>query len=436
MLGYYFFLAWKNIRRTPGNSLIVVVGIALGVAVSTLFSTIYYTYARDPIPEKSGSLYHVRMDSWDPKVAHPMGIPPRLTYQDTLGILESNIPVRQTGSYPSTVLIGSHNEPNRARRESVRLCNSDFFAMFDVPFRYGSAWTTAMDDPDENVAVIDDTLNQRLFGGRNSVGEVVTIEGRPFRVVGVIEPWQPSIRYYDALLLPTALVERVYVPLRRGSALRLSPETYSLRWKQDPKEGTEGAYMGELVFIDVWVELHGADHIAAYKRFLDGYAADQRRTEHFSRPIDNRLTPLLEYMRECKCPPPEAAAMMLVADLVLLACALSLIGLLWARFLARSAESSVRRALGASRWDIFAQHIIECQVVALGGGIVGLGLAVVLLQAINMHYMAVHTYEIFHVNGAMIACALIATSTAGLVAGVYPAYRACRIAPAWHLKLQ
>jgi putative ABC transport system permease protein len=443
MLAYYLFLAWKSIRRTPGNSLIVVAGIALGVAVSTLFSAIYYTYARDPIPRKSGSLYRVRMDSWGPDKAHPLGIPPNFTFRDAIALTKSNIPTRQTGSYDSRLTIAMPSRPEQVRAEPVRLCQADFFTMFGVPFRYGSAWTREADENDEPVVVIDDELNQRFFGGRNSVGELVTIEERPFRIIGVLERWQPPIRYYDfysegrvRLEVP---IEKFFMPLRHGRALGARfGQGYTFRWRPDPQPGFEGYYHDEstLAFVDVWVELHSPAQVVAYKAFVDGYALEQRRLGRYLRPFDNRVTPLLEYMKECNCPPPEATAMMLIANLILMACALTLIGLLLARFLARSAESSVRRALGASRRDIFVQHLLECQVIALGGGIVGLGLATTFLHAVNVHYRSLHGYDIFHVDGAMIAIALLVTIVAGVVAGAYPAYRACRLVPALHLKRQ
>ena len=51
----------------PGfSALIIVGGIALGIAVATLFSTVRHSFAKDPIPPKSDVLYYVRMDSWDP----------------------------------------------------------------------------------------------------------------------------------------------------------------------------------------------------------------------------------------------------------------------------------------------------------------------------------------------------------------------------------
>ena len=61
----------------------------------------------------------------------------------------------------------------------------------------------------------------------------------------------------------------------------------------------------------------------------------------------------------------------MVGLLFLVVAAVNLIGLLLGKFLARADEVGVRRALGASRRDVFLQHLVECQVVALLGGAIG-----------------------------------------------------------------
>ena len=71
-----------------------------------------------------------------------------------------------------------------ARRSSTRLCFSDFFPMFDVPFQYGSGWDKQADDGAGAGGGADEETNDLLFGGQNSVGQTVRIEDREFKVVG------------------------------------------------------------------------------------------------------------------------------------------------------------------------------------------------------------------------------------------------------------
>jgi putative ABC transport system permease protein len=99
----------------------------------------------------------------------------------------------------------------------------------------------------------------------------------------------------------------------------------------------------------------------------------------------------------------------------------------------------VRRALGARRWDIFVQHVIECEVMALAGGLLGLALASAGLSLVSFWYEAMtpsNRDDIFRMDLSMAWFAAAASLTAGLLAGVYPAHRVCRMAPASHLKIQ
>lgn len=440
MLGYYLFLAWKSIRRTPGNSLIVFAGMTLGVAVATMFSAVYHAYSRDPIPGKSGVLYAVRMDSWNPQKPHPNGIPPKMTYQDVVAIMKSDIPRRQTGSYTSWLRIAPTSNPERSRADHAQICHADFFTMFNLPFRYGSPWTRESDEKAERVVVVDDLLNQRFFGGENSVGQLVTIEDHEFRIVGVLAPWQPPIRYYDPAYTPIRPAERFYISMSHARPMLLVPNSGGANWKMSAENWPASAFIGELAFVQMWVELEGAEQIDAYKAFLDLYALGQKQNGRFLRPLDNRVTPLLDFMKERNCPPKEVKTMAVVANLFLVGCAITLMGLLWARFLARTSEVGVRRALGASRRDIFAQHILECEVIALSGGVFGSVLATMALRLLNFwHRTTLHfdrNDDIFRMDGAMLVFALLAAISAGFWAGFYPAYRACRIAPASRLKLQ
>jgi putative ABC transport system permease protein len=56
-----------------------------------------------------------------------------------------------------------------------RATTADFFAMFGVPFLYGSAWSAQDDASHAQVVVLSRAMNQKLFGGGNSVGENLVI---------------------------------------------------------------------------------------------------------------------------------------------------------------------------------------------------------------------------------------------------------------------
>ena len=63
---------------------------------------------------------------------------------------------------------------------------ADFFAMFDVPFLYGAAGGARRTDPAQPVIVLSREMNEKLFGGANSVGRTLRWNDHEFRVIGVL----------------------------------------------------------------------------------------------------------------------------------------------------------------------------------------------------------------------------------------------------------
>ena len=118
----------------------------------------------------------------------------------------------------------------------------------------------------------------------------------------------------------------------------------------------------------------------------------------------------------------------------LLVCLLNTIGLLLAKFLRRSGEYGVRRALGASRRAIFIQCLVEAGLIGLAGGVLGLLLAWLGLWLVRQQ--PDDYAQIAQLDGAMLAATFAFALVASLVAGLLPAWRACRIAPAIQLKTQ
>ncbi len=440
MLGYQLRVAWKSARRNPGHTALVLGGIAVGVAVSTLFAATRHSFARDPIPEKSGVLYYVRMDNWDPLKPYPGEVPrppTQITYRDMNAIMRSRIPARQAGMFKAMLYLYPDPQLGRPTRELVRMTFADFFPMFNVPFRYGSGWDRKADERPERVVVLSEELNDRLFGGSDSVGKTVRIDKGEFRVVGVMARWRPSVKFYDVTQNFYQAPEGIFMPFNLMRPMQIRTAGNSDGWRSPPGPGPEGFLASDSCWIQMWVELPDAAAVAAYQDFLDSYVREEKKTGRFARPLDNRVTPLRAWLAEQKVVPSQATALFIVSLLFLGICALNLMGLLLGKFLARAPEIGVRRALGARRLDIFLQHLLECELVALTGGAGGLLLSVGALEFLNgWMKTAVGRSDVLGADLTMAGFAVLAALVAGLLAGLYPAYRVCKLPPALHLKLQ
>lgn len=115
-------------------------------------------------------------------------------------------------------------------------------------------------------------------------------------------------------------------------------------------------------------------------------------------------------------------------------CLLNTSGLLLAKFLRRSGEIGVRRALGASRREIFAQYLVEAGVVGLAGGVLGLGIALLGLWAVR--HRAASYADLAQLDPLMLLTTFVLAIVASMLAGMLPAWRAMQVAPAIQLKTQ
>ena len=218
-------IAWKSMQRNRVLSALIVTGIALGIALSTTFAAARHAFARDPIPGKSRVLHYVRLDSWDPSKAYPGDgknpVPTQITYRDMAEITKSRIPARQTPMFKSAFYVFPDPKAGRPFKEMVRLCGADFFPMFLVPFQYGSGWDAKADAGSEPVVVLSKAMNEKLFGGGNSVGKNVRLEDREFRVVGVLQDWTPSVKFYDLTQSFLTTPENIFMPFSHIVPMKL-----------------------------------------------------------------------------------------------------------------------------------------------------------------------------------------------------------------------
>jgi putative ABC transport system permease protein len=437
MLLYNVRIAIKSLRRNPVLTALLIGAIALGICVSTTFIALRHIFEKDPLPGKSSTLFYVRLDNWDPQRAYvaedPNSIPTQLTYRDGRALMKSTIPTRQSLSYKASGFVHPDPKVSRPFAENLRLVFTDFFTMFNVPFEYGGPWDKAADAKPEQVIVIDHALNEKLFGGENSVGRTVRIDDRNYKVVGVLAPWRPATKFYDMSQSPVANLERIFLPFEMGINLQLATTGNSDGWK-NCCNSVEEFLNSEAVWLQYWVELPTQEKQAAYRQYLENYVRDQKKIGRFERPLHVELTSLPETMNVFQAVPPQVKSMSIVSILFLVVCSLNLVGLLLGKFLARIPEVSVRRALGASKLQVFWQHVVECELVGIAGGVIGLAMSLGTLQLIAK--VVPNGKDIIHLDPEMVLVSIFLSLVAGLLAGMDPSWRVCSVAPAMQLKVQ
>jgi putative ABC transport system permease protein len=115
-------------------------------------------------------------------------------------------------------------------------------------------------------------------------------------------------------------------------------------------------------------------------------------------------------------------------------CLLNMIGLLLSKFLGAASHVGIRRALGASRMNIFTQHLVEVAVIGIAGGVLGIGVALLGLFGVRQLYDKYDALTRLDLTMGLVAVVIAISS--GVVAGLYPTWRVCSIQPATYLKTQ
>ena len=172
----------------------------------------------------------------------------------------------------------------------------------------------------------------------------------------------------------------------------------------------------------------------AFKAHMDQYVREQKKLGRFPRPLDNRLSDVEQWLKVREVVTEDSRVLMGLSFLFLAVCLLNIVGLLLAKFLGKSSETALRRAVGATRWQILQKNLVEVGLIGVLGGVFGLLLAFGGLQAVKALY---EDYDrLVQLNGELLLLALLLSLASSLVAGLYPAWRAVQLAPAGLLKTQ
>ncbi|MET0332191.1 MAG: ABC transporter permease [Dyella sp.] len=436
MFSYYFQLGIRSLWRSRGLTMLMVLAIGFGVGASMTTYAVFRAVSGDPIPWKSSRLFVPQIDMWGPKARSTDGEPPNaLDYTDALALMRDHRAKLQSAVYqisPSIVPPGVGKHPLNVSGHAVY---SEFFPMVDAPFQYGEGWRASDDTQRAPVVVISRKLNQKLFGGANSVGKTINIEGKDYRVTGVLDNWNPQPRFYDVVNSGgfSTGTDDVFLPFLQAIAANISNDGNTNCSQPSQGSGFVGLQQSSCIWIAYLAQLDNAAAVSAYTQYLDGYAREQQQAGRFSWAPNNRLRNLPQWLDNQRVVPSDTQVSLLVAIGLLVVCLVNTAGLLLAKFLRRSGEIGVRRALGAQRSTIYAQFLTEAGVIGAAGGLLGLVLTGVGIASVGL-VLPREIANLARLDIALLGMTLLVSIAATLLAGLYPTFRASRVQPAWQLK--
>jgi putative ABC transport system permease protein len=384
----------RQLRRSPGFTVIAILTLALGIGANTvIFSAVNGVLLR-PLPyPNSNRLAQVwstnpHTDRWGDWVSYPDFVDWRAQNK----VFEDLVAYR---TWLTNITGGDHPEALFAV-----LASSSLFSVLQSQPLLGRSFLPDEDKPGHNrVVVLSDALWRSRFGSDpHLVGKTVVINGESYTVIGIMPP-----HFRFPLNPPEGLVPSAWLPVGL-----------------DPSQSDRGSHNYRVVGRlrpGVTPSQAQADMEAIARNLAQSYAADQGlgiKVAGLEENVTSEVRPALLVLLGA------------VGLVLLIACA-NVGNLLLSRAVARQREVALRLAIGANRSRIVKQMLTESVLLALIGGGVGLLLAFLGLSFLIKLAPSVPRLHESTVDGrVLIFCSLLSLAT-GILFGLVPAFQASSI---------
>jgi putative ABC transport system permease protein len=431
MLRYHLKLAFSALKRNALLTLLMIAAIAVGVGSAMSVLAVLRGLSGDPIPSKSQRLFGIWIDNWGPEGPHDTD--DQLSYLDAIALMRAHRGVRQSAMYAVALYVTPAAVDMMPFTATGRAVYADFFNMFEAPFRAGSPWSSQDEQDKSNVVVVGAKLAERLFPNGDAVGQTIVLNQRDYRIVGVLAPWNFQPRIYDLTPGYFQDTEDVFLPFPTAIDRNMYTNGLMPCVGPDPA-GWVALLNSECRWLQFWTELP-TPASDKYRQFLRGYISEQTRLGRFHWPSRLRLLNSRDWVAAQKMVPNEIRLSTLVGFSFLLVCLVNASGLMLAKFGGRIGELSVRRALGASKMNIFMQCIAEAAVIGVAGGLLGLVLTILGIF-VERGILREDYGPLVKIDVDMVLITLGLAVLSAICVGVYPAWAASRALPAWQLKSQ
>jgi putative ABC transport system permease protein len=383
----------RLLRRYPSTSLLAIATLALGIGANTaIFSVVDAVLLRAlPYPAPARLMMVFEKRPREGTLTNPVSPADFLDWRRLNTVFEHMAGFTSAGA--------TLTDAGAPAEIGTGIVSWAFFDVLGVPPALGRTFTPADETEQQRVLVISHAFwQQRLGADPDVIGRTLTLNGSPWKVIGVLPA---NFAFVDPNL-------QVWAPLAlEGQG---QPPSRVLHW------------------LDVYARLKPgvtqAQAVAAMDRL--GQALERAHPEENSGHGANAVPMQDYYVRTVRA---GLLAQFAAVGLVLLIACVNVAGLLLVRASTRRREMALRSALGASRARLLVQTMVESATLGLAGGMAGLAASAVLLRALPAVLparLSVVGVDELHLNLRLLVFALAVSVATGLLFGLLPALQSSR----------
>jgi len=384
--------AGRSLLKHPGFTAIAVITLALGIAANTAIFSVVNAVLLQPLNYPEPERLMVVTELTPQQDVGPI----ELSYPNWLEVQQRAKSFEQIAG----VTFNSYtmNLNGSTSRVSAMGVSSNLFPLLRATPAQGRTFLAEDDKPGANrVVVVSQAFWQRYFSNQTLTGQGIKLENQDFAIVGVMPK---EFQFPDDKL-------EVWVPVR--------PDSGDLFYKNRSVHFIFG--LGRLK--------PGVTQSQAANELTSIFASIQKDHAGEDPGHTASLTPLLERLTNNMKP----ALFVLLAAVIfvlLIACA-NVANLQLARTASRGREMAIRIALGASRWRVVRQSLVESLLLSAVGGALGLLLAIWIVS-----WLLLHVPEGFPrsseigINKTVLFFTMLVSIVTGIVFGLVPALQAAK----------
>ncbi|MGA8150587.1 MAG: ABC transporter permease [Terriglobales bacterium] len=404
-----FRFALRQFRHSPGFTLTAVLTLALGIGATTaIFSLVDGILLRPlafPEPERLVAIHTLEFPpgvaATNLAAANPLGA----SYPDFLEWRQRNRTFDSVASCDSSPRLFSKPNGEGSRVLSAARVSANLFSTLGVAPALGRTFKAEEELPGHRAVILSHELWASDFASSpNALGRMIKISDVPHTIIGVM----PAGFHFP--VGDPSHFWNTFAGYAEGPYPRVA------------RRDDDGLYIVGRLKSGIKIQQAVTDLSALQRGMAQQYSEDRNK-------LAVSMTPLLEdTVGDFR--PALSLLLAAVAVVLLIGCA-NVAGLLLARANSRRPELAVRTALGASRWQVLSQLLLEALVLALLGGAVGVVLAFVLLRT-GLHFVPGDLPRVQEVglDARVLAFAVLLAGVTALLFGLLPGWRMSSVDPA------